>query len=406
MADSADVIVVGGGVIGCAAALHLASAGLSVVLVERDDVGQATSAAGAGFIGMWAAGWATTFGHEHIAIERYGLDFYRALAETRNDFGYLQNGNLYVATTQKAWDSFVAPHVADPTAVPNLRRLTAEEIADLTGIFPADRLYGGILHPDGAQLSAAKAARAIADQFVEAGGRLATRRPVTGLKCQAGRIRGVETLHGPIRAERVVIAAGAWTNAILRGLGIWLPMTPLVAFRVLTEALGVPRTMPTVMLGEVPMYIRGENGALLWGMHYRERPRFAFVDAEVPERFDQLPLDGFFEVKKVAQAVARTVPLLAQARSQTVAFGAPTFTPDQRPFLGAIAEVDGLYVAVGCNEAGVTHAPGYGQLLAELLENGRTTLCSVQAFDPARFGTTHSNEHDVLVALQRTRPAI
>ena len=332
--------------------------------------------------------------------------FTTASPRSGNDFEYLQNGNLYVATTREAWDSFVAPHVADPTAVPNLRRLSAEETAELTGIFPVDGLYGGILHPDGAQLSAAKAARAIARRFVEAGGRLATRRPVIGLISRAGQIRGVETLHGPIRAERVVLAAGAWTNAILRGLGIWLPTTPLVAFRVLSEALGVPRTMPTVMLGEVPMYIRGENGALLWGMHYRERPRFAFVDAEVPERFDQLPLDGFFEVQKVAEAAARTVPLLAQSRSQTVAFGAPTFTPDQRPFLGAIAEADGLYVAVGCNEAGVTHAPGYGKLLAELLTTGRTTLCSIQAFDPARFGSTHRNEHDVVVALQQTRSAI
>lgn len=405
MLASAEVVVVGGGVLGCAIAQQLAEAGVDVALLERDGVGQATSAAGAGFIGMWAAGWAPTFGSEHVAIERYGLGFYRELAE-REEFDYQPNGNLYVATDEAAWNAQIAPRMLDREAVPNLQRLSADEVADVTGIIPADEIYGGILHPDGAQVSAVGAAQALSRRLVEAGGTLETRAPVTRLLRDGDRIVGVETLHGTVHADRVIVAAGAWTNTVLGTVGVSVPTVPLIAFRVVTEPLGVPETMPTIMIGEVPMYLRGVDGALLWGMHYRAAPRFRLVDSEVPDRFDQLPLDGLDEAARTAARAARVFPALAASRSRTVAFGAPTFTPDQRPYLGPIDSIEGLYVAVGCNEAGVTHAPGYGRLLTELLTTGSTELCSIETFDPGRFGDAHPTGRSVVEALQRTREAI
>jgi sarcosine oxidase subunit beta len=405
MRGSTDVAIVGGGVLGSAIALHLAEAGLDVTLLERDGIGQATSAAGAGFIGMWAAGWTPTFGREHIEIERYGLDFYRDLAE-HEEFGYRANGNLYVATTEATWDEQIAPKLLDLDAVPSLQRLSPDEVADLTGIIPADAVYGGILHPDGAQVSAGPAARALSRRFVAAGGQLETRTPAAGLRRQGDQVTGVETPRGALHAGRVIVAAGAWTNALLATIDVKLPVVPLVAFRVVTEPLGVPATMPTIMIGEVPMYLREYDGALLWGMHYRAAPRFRFVEEAVPERFDQLPLDGLAEAESKAATAFDVFPLLAASQSRTVAFGAPTFTPDQRPCLGPVDAVEGLYVATGCNEAGVTHAPGYGRLLAELLTSGTTELCSIHAFDPDRFGDEYPDGTSVVSGLQRTRQAI
>ena len=154
------------------------------------------------------------------------------------------------------------------------------------------------------------------------------------------------------------------------------------------------------------MYLREYDGALLWGMHYRADPRFRFVDEVVPERFDQLPLDGLAEAEAKAEKAFEVFPSLATSRSQTVAFGAPTFTPDQHPCLGPVRSFDGLYVATGCNEAGVTHAPGYGRLLTELLTRGTTELCSIDRFDPGRFGAAFPDGTSVVEGLQRTREAI
>ncbi len=405
MLRSADVVVVGGGVIGSAIALHLAEAGVDATLLERDGVGQATSAAGAGFVGMWAAGWTPTFGDEHIAIERYGLEFYRDLA-AREEFGYRANGNLYVATTEATWDEQIAPKLLDLDAVPDLQRLSPSDVAALTGIIPAGAVYGGILHPEGAQVSAGRATEALTRRFVAAGGCVESRTPVTSLRTRDGRMTGVETHRGPLHAERVIVAAGAWTNSLLATSHVRLPIVPLVAFRVVTEPLDVPETMPTIMLGEVPMYLREYDGALLWGMHFRAAPRFTFVEGDVPERFDQLPLDGLDEAASRATAAAEVFPALAASHSRTVAFGAPTFTPDQRPCLGQVDGVDGLYVAAGCNEAGVTHAPGYGRLLTELLTTGTTGLCSIETFDPSRFGDQYPDGPSVVTGLQRTRSAI
>ena len=215
---------------------------------------------------------------------------------------------------------------------------------------------------------------------------------------QGDRVTGVETPRGPLHAERVIVAAGAWTNALLASIEVRLPVVPLVAFRVVTEPLGVPATMPTIMIGEVPMYLREYDGALLWGMHYRADPRFRFVEEAVPERFDQLPLDGLAEAEARAATAFDVFPSLAASRSRTVAFGAPTFTPDQRPCLGSVGALEGLYVATGCNEAGVTHAPGYGRLLAELLTTGRPSCAPSTRSIPDRFGNDYPDGPSVVRA--------
>jgi glycine/D-amino acid oxidase-like deaminating enzyme len=192
-----------------------------------------------------------------------------------------------------------------------------------------------------------------------------------------------------------VVAAGAWANALLRPLGAFLPAAPLVAMRVVTEPLEVPDTMPTLMMGEVPLYAREERGGLLWSAAFEGAPRRMFLDADPPERFDPLPLDGYMSMSVNVRAAFAVIPRLAAARSATVSYGAPTFTPDGRALLGPVPEVEGLYAVAGCNEAGVTHAPGFGRLIAELLCAGTTSLCSIAPFAIDRFGHRYATTRDV-----------
>lgn len=393
---SCDVIVVGAGVIGCSTALHLLEEGAGdVVIVERDDAGQGTSSAGAGFVGEWAGSWDPRCGEEELAIERYGLRFYEALAGDGHEFGWRPNGNLYLAGSPETWET----HCSRALAADRAQQLTPAEVAQITGgVVDAAGLHGAVWHPNGGQVSAAGAARAIAALCRERGARLETRLPVRRLLVERGRVRGVETSRETIRAGQVVLAAGAWTNTLLRQLGLFLPMAPLVASRVVTEPLDVPPTMPTIMIGEIPFYVREEQGALLWGAKFAAAPRRAFVDQDPPERFDQLPLDGYAEMRAALEPASAFVPLLARARSATVAFGAPTYTPDGRAFLGPVPGVEGLYAVGGCNEAGVTHAPGFGRALAELVVAGAPRLCSIEALALDRFGDRYRTTSDVAVA--------
>lgn len=380
-----DVVVVGAGVIGCSAAVHLQDAGVGeVAVLERDDVAQGTSRAGAGFVGEWAAGWDPHLGAEELAIERYGLACYAALSADGHELSYRPNGNLYFAVSAAGWERWCAPLL---DAVEDARRLSPAEVAEATGgVVAAEHVYAGVLHPSGGQVSAPAAAHAFAARLRERGGRLETRTPVRRILVEDGRVRGVETDRGRIAARHVVLAAGAWVNALLRPLGAELPIAPLVAMRVVTEPLDVPATMPTLMSGELRMYAREERGGLLWASAFAGAPRRAFVDGDPPERFEPLPLDGYEEMSEGIRASFHAIPRLAAAQSATVSYGVPTYTADGRALVGEVPGIAGLVVVSGCNEGGVTHAPGFGRLVAELIAEGTTSLCSLDPFALDRFG--------------------
>ena len=256
-------------------------------------------------------------------------------------------------------------------------------------MIPADAVYGGILPPMERRCRPGRAALALSRRFVEAGGRLETRTPVTGLRARANGSPGVETPQGSLHAERVIVAAGAWTNALLATIDVRLPVR--AAGRVPRRHRAARRTRLDAdhhdrRGSHVPAGVR-RRAAL--GHALPRRSTLPFVEEAVPERFDQLPLDGLAEAEANAAKAFDVFPSLAASRSRTVAFGAPTFTPDQRPCLGPVDAVQGLYVATGCNEAGVTHAPGYGRLLAELFTRGTTELCPIDTFAPDRFGAAY-----------------
>lgn len=400
MNESAHAIVVGGGVLGASAALHLVNAGLDdVVLLERDDLAQGTSSAGGGLVAQMATGYIPPWKDEELAIERYGLDFYRQLAEDGFDFDYKRNGSLWTATTEEAWDTYIASCAANE-AVPDRQILSPEEVEEVTGIIPAAGVVSGLLYPNGCQVSAKKASQAVAERYRSQGGRIEVRTPVERLLVENGRIVGVETTRGTYHAEIVVLAAGAWTNTLLRRIGCWVPMVPLVQSRIVTEPLGVPPTMPTLMLQEFAfIWLREERGGLLWGSVYVEPPRYAYVEDEPPNRFDQQPFDGVQKVQRDGIDASRAIPVLSRYRSMTISHGAPCYTPDLRAMVGPVPGVGGLHVIGGCNESGVTHGPGWGKLLADNIVRGRSELTEIDVFRPDRFGDRYPTGPDVVTGM-------
>jgi glycine/D-amino acid oxidase-like deaminating enzyme len=407
MAESVEAIVVGGGILGVSAALHLVEAGVSdVVLVERDDLAQATSHAGAGFVGIWAQGYLGAWKDEEVELERYGLEFYDRLAQDGYEFDYKRNGNLWAATDEEAWDTYIEP-IANHPAVPDRKILGPSEVEEVTGIIAADAIHGGVLFPNGCQVSAPKATAVVADRFARAGGRLEIRRPVSRVVVENDRVTGVETAQGRVSAGIVVLAAGAWTNVLLRELGVFVPMVPLVQSRIITEPLGVPATMPTLMLQEFDfIWLREERGGLLWGSSYEVAPRNTFAEDDPPERFDHLPLDGLLKVQEDGRRASLAIPVLGRYKSMTVAQGAPCYTPDLRGMVGPVPEVEGLFVVGGCNEAGVTHGPGYGRLVADLVVSGGSGLTDAEPFRLDRFGDEYPNGPAVIAGMNRVMGTI
>ncbi|MBF6330519.1 FAD-binding oxidoreductase [Nocardia transvalensis] len=381
-------------------ALHLLEAGAgSVRLLERDGLFQGTSAAGAGFLASW-----TPFEAEQ-AVTRYGLEYYAGLQAEGRDIDLRCNGILWLdvrASSLREISDNRGQYGESATV------LDAAAVEALThGLVTGSAIHGGLFEPGGAQVFAPKVGAALAERLHRHPGVVDSRRPVTGLRTRGGRIVGVETATGTIDCDAVVVAAGAWSNGLLRSLGVFLPTAPQITSRIITENLDLPSTLPALFLsGLIPeepdggtlLWVRWHDGGLLWGGTYDTYPRNILLDAPVPERLDEIPYDGVRELLRVAARADTAMPVLARQSSISIKHGAPCYTPDWRALVGPIARVDGLYVLAGDNEAGLTHGPGYAKVLTDILLHGTSNLTPADDWNPDRFGDQYTTEASVIEA--------
>ncbi|MBK3565924.1 FAD-binding oxidoreductase [Streptomyces sp. MBT62] len=401
-----DVLVVGAGVLGTSLAHHLLlrDAGRIVVLEARTPAA-ATSGAGAGFVGLWAAGYADFFTDTDLQLERYGIDFYRRLAERNPDIECRTNGNLYLATTEPGWSKWVAPVLGHPLAPTGTRELTPRQVGAITGgVVSPGAVVGGALHPGGIQISAGRATRALADSVRRMGGEIRENTPATGLIMSDGAVVGALTDAGPIRARRVVLACGAWSDQLLRPLGHRLPLLRVVATRVVSPPSGVPDTMPTVMVPDLyGLWLRAHRSGLTWGNGDGYSPAYELDDAVGSESRPHYPelVDRLRE--RLLPGLRELVPA-HDLRIDRWLQGIPCMTPDRRFIAGAVPDVPGLYVLGGDNEAGVTHGPGLGRLMAELVVDVDTTWLDASPYRPDRFAPDRfPTERDVADAMPARR---
>jgi len=175
---------------------------------------------------------------------------------------------------------------------------------------------------------------------------------------------------------------------------------------VTTEPVGAPETMPALFIAGVTaeansplLWMRSHQGALMWGGTYATHPRDILVDAELPERFDDVPLDGVLECQRLAAQAEDWIPLLRESKSLTVKHGAYCTTPDSRSLVGPMPGIKGLYVLAGDNETGITHGPGFGKALAEHISTGASSLTSIEAWRVDRFGRDFASQSEILQAV-------
>jgi sarcosine oxidase, subunit beta len=399
-----DVAIVGGGILGSSAALHLTGFGCdSVTLIEKDRIGSGTSSAGAGLLARRSAGYVPAWGAQELELETYGLNFYRDLSACGHALGYRQTGMLFLAASGPMGTKGLLPF-ARQTEVQDLALLTPREVEEITqGLVRAVGVAGAIFDPFGAQVTAGRAARALAGRFAELGGVILEHEPVRSIRRPRTGGFVLETANGLVNCNRLVAAAGGWTNGILQQLGLWLPLVPLLATRVITEPLPVPWSLPSIQFCDGHrVYFREDQGSLAWGCNYEGHLRYAFVASELPERLDGLSFDCVADMRRATQEVASAVPMLARARAIRAIHGAPCFTPDLKPMIGEVASVPGLYVLGGDNDAGVTLAPAAGRLLAELVTCASDPSGQAGSYHPERFNGEYRKGSEVVASLRWT----
>src|SRR5687768_5075128 len=372
MPDRARVVIVGGGIIGASIAYHLTQAGeRDVALLERGRLTNGTTWHAAGLVSRVRGTHALT------ALTRDNVGTYeRVAAETGVDIGLRQVGALTIARTEPRLHEILAGvGMARDFDIP----VEVTDRARIRALWPSavvDDLVGGVLFPSDATVNPGDAALAFAKAAVDAGARYVPETEVSGFRFAADdarRVTGLETSHGAIEAETVVLASGLWTSELARVAGASVALYPAEHVWVMTEeAPGAAQDAPFLRDLDGSIYIRQYRGRYVIG---------AFEPNGKPVAPSVVPSTGFAEFGPDWDHFA---PALAAARErvpelESIGFAhflrAPeSFTPDSNFQLGFVPEFDGLFVAAGLNSQGIIFAPGLGRAAAEWIVEGHPTM--------------------------------
>jgi 4-methylaminobutanoate oxidase (formaldehyde-forming) len=393
----AQVVIVGGGIIGASIAYHLSREGVTdVVVCERDTVTSGTTWHAAGLI----AGARST--HTLTELAAYGREFYATLGTLSGvDVGFTAPGSLSLARRPERADELAyARDVADHCGI-EARMVAPTDIAELWPLLdPAGIVAGlhflgdGYVNPGYAALGMAKAAHALGVSVRE-------HCAVTGIDIEDGRVVGVQTARGPISAATVVLACGLWTRDLAATVGVSVPLYAAEHVHVRSAPLAVSVSgLPVLRDVDNSYYIRAENDALLLG---------AFEPRGIPRSTSAIPAGGHAtfppdwpHIEGIKVAAEAAVPALADAGYDRFINAPESFTPDTAFIMGETAEVAGLFVAAGMNSQGIIYAPGIGRELARWIVAGSPCFDS-SAVDVQRFSPHQANRRYLH---QRTRESL
>ena len=384
----ADVIVVGTGALGNSVAWHLRQKGKTVLMIEA-AAGPAcqTTRAAAGFVVYHSGFHKLSWGRELGVVQSYGIDFYTDLNERCGcDIGYGRVGCAYIFLTD-AWEDWQDGIRRTREYGQEVEIVSKRRAAEVLPFIEYDTTRGIVFVPGGVRVRAGEAHVALSREMQGRGFDVRWNTPVIGFVRDGDRIDGVTTSAGEFRADDVVVAAGAWSHKLLNNIGVNCPAEPVVETRFVTSPLsGVTPDMPMLIFRDWQrFYIREERGGLLLGGgdHVPDEPDRQ-GDINEPPRTEDIPGDQAYRIQRLLGQVDHVMPMLKEVEIAEIRSGMPTFTEDDLFIMGPAPGLRSLYVMAGCQESGITHGPGFGRLIAELIA-GQTPFVDPSPYDPARF---------------------
>ncbi|QFT81979.1 4-methylaminobutanoate oxidase (formaldehyde-forming) [Roseovarius sp. THAF27] len=389
----ARVVIIGGGVVGCSVAYHLAKLGWKdVVLLERKQLTSGTTWHAAGLIGQLRATDNMT------KLARYSSELYRGLEEeTGVATGLRQGGSISVALTPERREELNRQAaMARAFGVP-VEELSPDEIKQRYEHINLDGVTGGVWLPTDAQADPANIALALAKGARQNGALVKERVKVTGIAKKGRRVTGVDWVAddggetGHIACDMIVNCAGMWGHEVGRMAGVNVPLHACEHFYIVTEGIDGLGQLPVLRVPDECAYYKEDAGKILLGAFEPNAKPWGMQGITDSFEFDQLPED-FDHFEPILEAAVNRMPMLAEAGVHTFFNGPESFTPDDAYHLGLAPEMDNVWVAAGFNSIGIQSAGGAGHALSQWMDSGEKPF-DLGDVDIARMQPFQGNRH-------------
>jgi sarcosine oxidase, subunit beta len=374
MAETADVVIIGSGIVGSSVAYHLAQAGCTNVLVIEREAHQGKGSTGKSMGGVRAQ-FATPV---NIQMSIYSIDFFSTFDEVvGHPADYRAHGYLFCATSERHLEYLTNNRqLQQSLGLKQVELVAREDILSLVPQLSADDILGGTFCSTDGFVDPHSVMMGFMLNARERGVRLWLDTQVTGIDVENDQISAVQTSRGPIATRIVVNAAGPWAAAIAKMAGTDLPVEPLRRQLVPTEPFDqLPQRFPMVIDMSTGFHFRREGKGIL----------LAWNDPDEQTGFKTEFEPSFIE--KILTRAAARVPCLAEAgvNPRRAWAGLYEMTPDHHAIIGPSPIIKGLYFVNGFSGHGVMHSPASGRITADLITRGDSELIDTQQIGVERF---------------------
>ena len=387
----AQIVVIGGGIIGCSTAYHLArDHKADVVLLEQGALTSGSTWHAAGLVGQLRSSASIT------RVLKYSVDLYKGLeAETGLATGWKMTGCLRLATNEDRWTEYRRLATTAKSFGMDMQLLTPAEVKAMWPLMMVDDLVGASWLPTDGQASQSDITQSLAKGARMHGAKIFENVRVTGFDMKAGRITAVKTTDGDIACEKVVNCAGQWARQVGAMAGINVSLQPVKHQYIITEKIeGLATDAPTIRDPDRRTYFKEEVGGLVMG-GYEPNPQ-PWTTGDVPDDWGFRLFDDDYDhfEQHMEQAIAR-IPALETAGVKQMINGPESFTPDGNFILGVAPECKNMFVGAGFNAFGIASGGGAGWVLAQWVVDGEAPL-DLWVVDIRRFAGMHRDRQWVL----------
>jgi sarcosine dehydrogenase len=384
--DRAQIVVIGGGIIGCSTAYHLArDHKADVILLEQGQLTSGSTWHAAGLVGQLRSSASIT------KVLKYSVDLYKRLdQETGLETGWKMSGCLRLATNQDRWTEYRRLATTAQSFGMDMHLLSPQEARAMFPLMQVDDLVGASWLPTDGQASPSDITQSLAKGARMHGAKIFEHVRVTGFDMKDGRILAVKTDKGDIACEKVVNCAGQWARQVGAMAGINVPLQPVKHQYVITEKMdGLSSDAPTIRDPDRRTYFKEEVGGLSFG-GYEPNPQ-GWTTGDVPGDFEFQLFDDDYDhfEQHMIQAIAR-VPALENVGVKQMINGPESFTPDGNFILGPAPECVNMFVGAGFNAFGIASGGGAGWVLAQWVIDGEAPL-DLWVVDIRRFAEMHKD---------------